>query len=370
MQLQSGVRAIWPLVLLAVACGDGSDSGAFARPACSIVLDSVATLGPGSGSLGPSLGSTALRLPTGRFLVGEGYTPGVVAQFEADGSFAGSFGRPGEGPGEFRRTSELRVSEGRVFINDQTLRRISEVTLDGEFVGIASSSLGTGPFAPLEDGTVLLVTGSNSAEERTFQKVRGRVARESFDVRSDVFSSGPWYLVDHGDSTFWIASVTRYLIERWTDQGRRVIRIERTLDWFPERSLYQADPHVERFPFSGRISEIKPGLDGTLNVLLHQYDRAAQAQLAAAARATPAGGDVEMSFVEPETALTAVQPVIHVISQRDGSLIADTTIADRAFAGFADANHAYARSMGPEGVPQLDVFRMTLVNHNDGGDCK
>ncbi|MEJ7811846.1 MAG: 6-bladed beta-propeller [Gemmatimonadaceae bacterium] len=55
-----------------------------------------------------------------------------VKVFDASGKFLRTFGRPGQGPGEFELPGDLRLSDSTVNVTDVTLRRVSSFTLDGK----------------------------------------------------------------------------------------------------------------------------------------------------------------------------------------------------------------------------------------------
>ena len=59
----------------------------------------------------------------------------AILRYSAEGAFLGQVGREGEGPGEFRYPSALRVMDGgRVFVWDPGLVRISEFSSEGAFL--------------------------------------------------------------------------------------------------------------------------------------------------------------------------------------------------------------------------------------------
>ncbi len=76
--------------------------------------------------------------PNGDIYVSEGHGPngpGRVSRFSADGTFLGSFGEPGEGPGQFRVPHALAIdAQGHLFVADRSNSRVQVFDLDGTFV--------------------------------------------------------------------------------------------------------------------------------------------------------------------------------------------------------------------------------------------
>lgn len=89
--------------------------------------------GPEEYSFG-SVGGVAV-LGDGTIWVGDSQRHAVL-RYGAEGAFLGQIGREGEGPGEFRYPSAMRVvPDGRVFVWDNGLIRVSEFSSEGEFLG-------------------------------------------------------------------------------------------------------------------------------------------------------------------------------------------------------------------------------------------
>lgn len=86
-----------------------------------------------------------------------------VRRWTPDGQPAGSFGRRGEGPGEFEQASDLGFFGDSLWVWDAEAYRVSYFDLDGEFLGSVSPSFDLGsmdelpprPNRPLRDGTFI-----------------------------------------------------------------------------------------------------------------------------------------------------------------------------------------------------------------------
>ncbi len=73
--------------------------------------------------------------PSGELYVADGYGNSSVHRFSANGDYIGSFGSPGNGPGQFRVPHSVRVSgDGRVYVADRENNRVQVFTGEGEFL--------------------------------------------------------------------------------------------------------------------------------------------------------------------------------------------------------------------------------------------
>lgn len=75
----------------------------------------------------------AVRLDDGRFVVVNAGTS-ELRLYDPNGSYLGSFGRDGEGPGEFRRPAAVLPFADSLLVWDSRLRRMSVFTTAGRFV--------------------------------------------------------------------------------------------------------------------------------------------------------------------------------------------------------------------------------------------
>lgn len=91
------------------------------------------------------------------------WTEGSIRRWTPDGEPAGSFGRRGEGPGEFEQASSMGFFGDSLWVWDTEAYRVSYFDLDGEFLGSVSPRVDIGtmeewpprPDRPLRDGTFI-----------------------------------------------------------------------------------------------------------------------------------------------------------------------------------------------------------------------
>ena len=86
---------------------------------------------------------SAIRMSNGDILVANRGSF-QLRWYDARGRFVRSFGRRGQGPGEFRSLYVFNGAGDTVLVHDNTNRRVSRVSPDGKYLGIDSSGTPTG----------------------------------------------------------------------------------------------------------------------------------------------------------------------------------------------------------------------------------
>jgi hypothetical protein len=109
----------------------------------------------------------ALTLPDGGLAVADGGS-GQLRLYGPDGAFRGSFGGPGEGPGEFRQLSAplVLLDDGGFLLWDLRLRRITRA-------GPGLALAGTTTLEPVEGTTGMLLQGRFGDGTLLVSEVRG-----------------------------------------------------------------------------------------------------------------------------------------------------------------------------------------------------
>jgi len=114
--------------------------------------------------------------PNGDIYVSEGHGPsgpGRISRFSADGTFLGSFGEPGEGPGQFRVPHALAIDgQGHLFVADRSNSRVQVFDLDGNFVA-EWHQFGRPSDVFVSDDEHLLTVDYESGDERNPGQRRG-----------------------------------------------------------------------------------------------------------------------------------------------------------------------------------------------------
>jgi DNA-binding beta-propeller fold protein YncE len=107
--------------------------------------------------------------PNGEILVSEGHGsdgPGRISRFAADGSYLGSFGGPGSGPGQFAVPHAMALdSQGRLFVADRGNSRIQIFDSSYEFVA-EWKQFGRPNDVFIDEDDTMYVVDSESGDER------------------------------------------------------------------------------------------------------------------------------------------------------------------------------------------------------------
>ena len=82
---------------------------------------------------------------------------GTIRVFDAEGNHLGTFGRLGDGPGEFRQLSQIGIFTDTLYASDRTAGRVTLLALDGQLLGtvpLVPHGLGEDwlPLAPMRLG--------------------------------------------------------------------------------------------------------------------------------------------------------------------------------------------------------------------------
>lgn len=234
------------LVLLSHAVA-GQEPTSGAAGVLEIEVRAIATIG--TDGAGPALSRlTSLAMDdAGCFYAAPTYEPGVAAVYGRDGRYLRSFGRRGQGPGEYTsRLMRVRIAPqdtvhvldgprhtvlapgGDTFVRLTTLSfvpRSTSFTRDGRLV-VTSPLEGSGRQVHIlsPDGTV----------ERSLVPV------PEGDPRALHNGVGPLSNIKEGN--LWIGSPDRYRLDLWSTDGRLLRSIEREVPWFPPRAARGRTP--------------------------------------------------------------------------------------------------------------------------------
>ena len=109
---------------------------------------------------------TTLLLPgfmafdNGRLLVYD-YGDARLKVFDPDGTWLWSFGRFGDGPGEFRNPADVMIGpNGLLWVLDQGAGRITRISPDGEFVDMITLGMSAWRILPTSDEVLVFPAGT------------------------------------------------------------------------------------------------------------------------------------------------------------------------------------------------------------------
>ena len=214
-------------------------------PMCEVVLEEALSLGAfdDPGTIG--FPATITRVESGDFVVATLQNGAEMLVYDSQGRYRESFGRSGEGPGEFREPGfgVLRpLPGGGVLVLDPFIRRITRMSAAWEFESSTDigGRLGTN-LMPLASGGGYVLARWGTTEESELAEITEvidldgnlvetiAVVPTDDEMRSYFFSP----LATDGEGRVWRALPTEYAVEAWdpADPGN-VVRLEGRPSWF------------------------------------------------------------------------------------------------------------------------------------------
>lgn len=331
---------------------------------CQIAMRTLVVSDRGTdGSFGP-LGSFSTDRYGNLYVVSSVETYRVL-MFDSAGLFLRSWGRDGNGPGEYHlATPPLRTAADSLFIFDISTRRLT--VLSPEFKVVRTVNL---QFAPrgviaLDDGG-LLVNADIRTRERAgyplhFATPDGIVTK-SFGVgtanyRFDLPMENRRRLAADGAGSVWTARANQYLLERWDSGGSLAAQVRLDADWFPHWA--RPETRLDSVPPVPAIVKIWVENEN-LWVVTHIADSnwRPQANVPAAAEARRYDGTTYHRIWDTR---------IDVINMRSWKLLTTTTFDGYLIPGFA--GHILAEyAEGQDASPLFRIHRPTLVQPTHGG---
>lgn len=156
--------------------------------------------------------------PGGEFFVSDGYGNSRVVKFSKEGKYLASWGKPGNGPGEFNLPHSIAVdSKGLVYVSDRGNNRIQIFDGNGKFlrqwthIGSAQNLFIT----PSDE--LWAITYRDAIEIRTYDTLSGRIMKIDLatgKILGSMESPGHWIDVAKWGDIF-IGSLTGNVF-RWT----------------------------------------------------------------------------------------------------------------------------------------------------------
>lgn len=211
---------------------------------CSVAAERVATLGEVEGpGIVASTGVVSAD-SHGRFYTAHMAAPGQIVMFDSSGDHLQSIGRVGEGPGEYRAISGIHISTGdtiHVFDNGNTRRTVLSPYPDLEVVRTARMAL---PFQAWrgvvgDSGSYVSAFPFGAANHIGYPLHEATSDGEirSFGSENPEFEPGSSLKLQRvatraaGDM-IWAGHRTRYQIDLWTRDNRRLQTLQRDTPWF------------------------------------------------------------------------------------------------------------------------------------------
>ena len=288
-------------------------------PRCTVRLDEALRLGSidDPGTVG--LPSWITRLESGDFVLA---TPGNGAEmlvYDAEGRYRESFGRSGEGPGEFVAPGmgRLRPSPGGgVLILDPMTRRITSLSAGRELLGTTpvGDMMGMN-FLPATSRPGFVVGGWAAGGENPGGVTRvidteGATLAETGGVTMERWLMQFFFfpMATDAEGRVWRARPTEYVVEAWDPENSAVlIRLEGSPDWFTP------GPPQRGYPLAAPGPSVIQGLEYHEG-LLWITTSVADAEWAQLSDARPEDGDLDGNKL--------MDTVIEVVDPDTGALVA------------------------------------------------
>lgn len=331
---------------------------------CEITLEHVVTLGDreGPGRVGPPT-AEIVRDRQGNYYVAHG--DGAIAAsrvwvFSPTGQFLRTFGRKGDGPGEYRGivalrflpgdTLELYSFERRTVLDpDLTVVRTSRLQISNGnrvFLPDGRSVVGKHLATPGRVGYPLQLVTDSGTIVRSFGAIRPEYRRD------EPFKLGRAIMAGPDGGSVWSVGATTYLIELWDTSGTRRAAFQRDVDWFEPwgRDLPPRPNGPTPQPRVGLVTRDSVGrLWVSVLVAAEHWREGFTRDANGRFRVTP--GNIGRIW---DTVLEVIDPV------------AERLVASRRFQGqqivsFIDNDLIVTYREDETGYPSLDVWRMSVT---------
>lgn len=327
--------------------------------ACTISVTHVVTLGDNDrGLVGPQF--VGLRDARGRYWISHPQSGDEVVVFDARGRYVHTFGRAGEGPGEFRRIRQMALGGDDVYLFDPRLARATVVSPDFELKRTVKVVGDPQNVEVLPSGKMVINTSVPTRERAGFMlhllDTEGEIERSFAEVdsvfRLDYGLVGRRQLAMASEpGQVWVLPATEYVIQKWTTAGRMVEQLRRRVDWFEPHDL-EIMPHPETPP-APVIWGVEEDSSGLLTVIVSRAD--AQWHEAVEPDESSIGG-----FTWTDDWDRFFDTVIEVIDPVSKEVLASRRVDEFYWVGLGGGHYASYKE-GDDGTPQIHVWRVQFT---------
>ena len=338
---------------------------------CTLKVERIAMYGrPDDAELIPD-SPTLLRLADGRLLVGS-QLGGPILAYSASGSFIGTIGRIGDGPGEYRNAKALfdGPSDSLTVLGSNSIAVISTRTGRGRSAPLLAMMPSS--FVVLADGKHVInshygrrpaftVLAADFQELLTFGPTMGPDASGRID--EPIYALSP-----SRAGGFWSAK-REYIhrIERWSADGRVLQRLDSLPQWFPRYSAADARPPSSSVGFATAYTRrpfpqtraIREDGEGRVWVL----SAVADANWRPVKNVPPLETYEEFkSYQPPKDPNRHMDMIVDFFSPTSGMRLG-TWRFHQYLSGFLGPNLGYRLQQDGNGVWQVELWRFTLTGN-------
>lgn len=255
------------LVLVFTGCtgidrvGGGLDGSDRCDGRCRIALDTVAVLGAPGDTVWPTMMSSAIRAANGNYYVGASDHPGTLLIYDSQGTLTATFGRRGQGPGEYSSILMKMVRGPADTISVVEVLRNRRVIIDPFGRTIRSHPVPFQFYSMVHLGARALVQADIRSPDTKGWSLHevdadGSVIRsyaEQTDYRNpEVDGFRP--VAAAVDGGVWLAASKRYELTYYDPDITAIDTISPETRWFPPNDGPTGDPYTEPQPWIADIS--------------------------------------------------------------------------------------------------------------------
>lgn len=240
---------------------------------CRILTEGPRVLGSISDSTSPWVEFVIAADSRGRIAAAPLVGAASIGIYDADGRFATTIGRAGEGPGEFRYAFDIAFLPGDSLLAiDTRLRRYSVFDETGSYVHGAPLPVVPMGVVPFDSRRFVALSSIDTPDQagNLFHYIVDREVKRSFGNVVVTPNGGPTQLLrrlgDGGDGTFWSASVSDYHLQLWDTTGTLLRELRPRREWFEPWSQLSAWSTERPNP---EIAAVWQDTGGLLWVLIH-----------------------------------------------------------------------------------------------------
>lgn len=326
-------------------------------PDCRLVVDTVASIGRASDpvALSHMVFERVALGGAGQFFVAPVFDVGSIAAFDSTGTFERTYGRPGEGPGEFQPIMALTSGPGDTIWVFQ-VGRLSRLSPAGTIAFVSNYSMGrVWDVESVAEGLFVLSAEAHGADRigiplhlmASDGSVVWSGGSEEGIWRADRPISSIFHLSRGTPGTFWAAPVNRYEVTQWDTNGNSQGRIRRTAEWFePWEDFKEGEPYSTR-P-NPRFLDIWTDTDGLLWTMVLVADAHWSPM-----RERPGIGDLSLQDRVFDT-------IVEIIDPDQGDLIASFRYPE-VLSRFLDDGSVVRISQDAMGVVVITLVRLKYV---------
>lgn len=318
-------------------------------PDCEITLTHVATLGKLEDDVALNMISQFALGPEGPIYAGQTYLPGTIVMYDREGDLVSTFGRVGQGPGEF---STMQIGfhiglddAGNLHIVDSGRRTIIRPELS-ELVRVHSLPIRFDDIAILDDGSLLgsasTLQMQREAEQFVLMDSLGSEVRRFGTMPADPQSVV--FVARASEGGIWASYQTRHRFESYSSDGSLERILQRDAEWWDmgeERRTFYS-------PTLGRVSQDGEGRLWTI-IKVPAADRE---------RAEAVLGDGEVRLDQLDRG-TVYDTRVELLDPENGTVVATAYFEE----ALTPLDHGYVAHdvSTPEGLVQSVISSLTLV---------